>query len=445
MNVTPRKVTTVMSKKVIRGVAVALLVAAAGLLPPAHAHAQSPGEGPGGPVLVAVNPGDAFGDYYAEILRSEGLNEFAVADMGTLTADKLDHYSVVVLAQGPLSVADADLLTAWVQRGGNLVAMRPDARLAPLLGLGADTGDLDDGYLRVAPGRGITDATMQFHDTADRWTVTGATTLATLYSSATAATAAPAVTLRSVGSAGGQAAAFTYDLARSVVYTRQGNPAWAGQERDSDPDNLMRSDDLFFGAKPGDEQPDWIDFDKVTIPQADEQQRLLANLVTEMSSDRLPLPRFWYLPRGERAAVVMTGDDQANGGTVARFNRFAALSPDGCSVADWQCVRGTAYVYPNTPIPDATNFQAAGFEIALHLTTGCNNFTPASLAANWNLQLPAFKSAFPGLAAPVTNRTHCVAWSDWASEPVQELENGVRLDTNYYYWPGTRTVGAPTR
>ena len=23
-----------------------------------------------------------------------------------------------------------------------------------------------------------------------------------------------------------------YDLARSVIYTRQGNPAWAGQERD---------------------------------------------------------------------------------------------------------------------------------------------------------------------------------------------------------------------
>ncbi len=41
------------------------------------------------------------------------------------------------------------------------------------------------------------------------------------------------MTLRSVGSNGGHAAAFTYDLARSVVYTRQGNPAWAGQERDS--------------------------------------------------------------------------------------------------------------------------------------------------------------------------------------------------------------------
>ena len=38
-------------------------------------------------------------------------------------------------------------------------------------------------------------------------------------------------------------------------------------------------DDLFFGAKAGDVQPDWVDLNKVAIPQADEQQRLLANLI----------------------------------------------------------------------------------------------------------------------------------------------------------------------
>ena len=54
------------------------------------------------------------------------------------------------------------------------------------------------------------------------------------------------MTLRAVGSSGGQAAAFTYDLARSVVETRQGNPAWSGQERDGQAP--IRSDDLFFGG-----------------------------------------------------------------------------------------------------------------------------------------------------------------------------------------------------
>jgi hypothetical protein len=439
-----RKAAAVISPKTVRRAAIAALLAAAtGFLSAPAVHAQSPSEGPGGPVLVVTDPADRFGRYYAEILRAEGLNEFAVADVGSLSAQTLVDYQVVVLAKTGLSVAEAGFLESWVQGGGNLIAMRPDPQLAGLLGLGSDIGELANGYLQVAPGRGITGETMQFHDTADRWTVAGATTVATLYSNATAATSNPAVTLRSVGSAGGQAAAFTYDLARSVVYTRQGNPAWAGDERDFALDGLTRSDDLFFGAKPGDMQPDWVDLDKVSIPQADEQQRLLANLVTEMSTDRMPLPRFWYLPRGEKAAVVMTGDDHARGGTTGQFNRFKAESLAGCSVEDWQCIRATSYVYPGTSIPGAEGFEADGFELALHLSTNCGNFTRESLAANWAGQLPSFRSAFPTLDAPATNRTHCIAWSDWASEPIVALANGIRLDTNYYYWPGSWVNNRP--
>ena len=141
-----------------------------------------------------------------------------------------------------------------------------------------------------------------------------------------------------MGTAGGQAAAFTYDLARSVVGTRQGNIAWAGQERDGQTEPI-RSDDLFF--------PDWLDFSKVAIPQADEQQRLLANLITQMNLDRTPLPRFWYLPRGEKAAVVLTGDDHGNGGTAGQFDTLQGRrARPAARWRDWQCVRSTSYVYP---------------------------------------------------------------------------------------------------
>ena len=63
------------------------------------------------------------------------------------------------------------------------------------------------------------------------------------------------------------------------------------------------------------------------------------------------------------------------------------------------------------------------------------DFTPESLEENWTSQLAEFTAQLPGLAAPRTNRTHCIAWSDWAGEPKAELQHGVRLDTNYYYWP----------
>ena len=207
-------------------IAMVLAAAALGSAPAAGAQA-TPEQGPGGPILVITDPGDPFGTYYAEILRAEGLNEFAVTTKANLSAGALSGYQVVLLAQTSLTGEQASLIDGWVQGGGNLIAMRPDARLAGLLGLGADMGDLSDGYLKIdtasPPGAGITGQTMQFHDTADRWSGGTAATVATLYTNADTATSSPAVTLRNVGASGGQAAAFTYDLARSVVDTRQGD------------------------------------------------------------------------------------------------------------------------------------------------------------------------------------------------------------------------------
>jgi hypothetical protein len=244
------------------------------------------------------------------------------------------------------------------------------------------------------------------------------------------------VTLRSVGASGGQAAAFTYDLARSIVLTRQGNPAWVGQDRDGDAP--ARSNDLFYGAAAGDPQPDWLDTQRIGIPQADEQQRLLANLIVELNRDRKPLPRFWYLPRGEKAAVVMTGDDHAVGGTEGRFSQYLAASPVSCSVALWECVRGTSYIYPNNShltSSEAEALEAQGFEIAAHINTNCEAWTPTNLDLKVTTQLEDFADNYPTLDAPATSRTHCVAWSDWASQPQVERAHGIRLDTNYYHHP----------
>src|SRR5262249_36100457 len=177
-------------------------------------------------------------------------------------------------------------------------------------------------YLQVntgsAPGAGIVGATMQFHGDADLYTLGSATAIATLYADAATPTLYPAVTQRSVGVNGGHAAAFASALARSVVYTRQGNPAWSGQERDGVAP--IRSDDFFFGAAANDPQPDWVDLNKVAIPQADEQQRLLVNMILGMNLSRRPLPRFWYFPKGVKAAVVMTGDH--HGCCDATLTRF---------------------------------------------------------------------------------------------------------------------------
>jgi hypothetical protein len=398
-------------------------------------------EGPGGPILVISSSSNPFGRYYAEILRAEGLNEFTVTDISQVTPAILASYDVAILGEMPLTSSQVAMLTDWVSNGGNVIAMRPDKQLAGLLGLSDQSSTLANAYLQVnttsAPGAGIVSDTMQFHGAADKYVIAtgaGASTIATLFSDAATATANPAVTIASVG--GGQAAAFTFDLARSIVYTRQGNPAWSGQERDGI--SPIRSDDLFFGAAGGDVQPDWVDLNKVAIPQADEQQRLLANLVLHLNRARKPLPRFWYLPRSAKAALVMTGDDHGNGGTVGRFNQYKGLSAPGCSVADWQCIRSTSYIYNGTPgMDDASSlgFVNDGFEVALHVTTNCADWTPATLATFYSQQIAQFHVERPSVPPLRTNRTHCIAWSDYVTQPKVELSNGIRLDANYYFYP----------
>ncbi len=403
---------------------------------PAEAAIPNP---PGGPILIITSAAATFDQYYAEILRNEGLNSFTVADLGTVDAAVLAAHDVAILAPTSLSAAQVTLLTNWVNSGGNLIAMRPDPQLAGLMGISMAGSSLANAYLRVetsqTPGNGIVNQTVQYHGAADRYTLSDAVSIATLYSTATTATTNPAITLRQVGANGGQAAAFAYDLATSIVYTRQGNPAWAAEERDGFAP--IRSDDKFYGNAIGDSQPDWIDLNKVAIPQADEQQRLFVNLILEMAIDKKPLPRFWYFPGDEKAVVVMTGDDHGNNGTAGRFDQLKAASPANCSVKDWECVRGTSYLYPNTPLTgaQAATYHADGFEVGLHLNTGCGDFTLASLEAFYTQQLGEWTAKYNTVPPPITQRHHCIVWSDWVSGAKVQLSNGIRLDTSYYYWP----------
>jgi fibronectin type 3 domain-containing protein len=396
------------------------------------------------PVLVVGSTANPFSMYLTEILRNEGLDAFTTIDVSFLSPALLAGFDVVLVGDIPLNAAQVSTLTGWVNAGGNLIAMHPDKDLAGLLGLTTASGNINNGYLKVdtsaPPGAGIVGSTIQYHGSADKYTLNGATAVATLYSNATTATPNPAVTLNAVGTAGGQAAAFTYDLAKSVVYTRQGNPAWAGQERDGV--TGIRPDDMFYST--------WLDTSRIAIPQADEQQRLLMNMITLMERDKLPLPHFWYLPRGKKAVIVMSGDDHspgnAPGGTASIFDRFKQQSPPGCVVANWECIRATSYVYPNSVLTNAqaASYVADGFEVGLHEVVGsCPTtvLTQAQLASAFDTQLGQWRANFTSIPSPVSSRTHCVYWPDWAGVAKIEAARGMRMDGNYYHFP-TAWIGS---
>ncbi|MGZ8943160.1 MAG: DUF4082 domain-containing protein [Methylobacter sp.] len=418
-------------------------------------------QAPGGPILVISSVENLFTRYYIEILRTEGFNEFDNIDISQLTPQALAGHDVVIIGDQLLTIEQVTTLTDWVDSGGQLIAMRPDKKLAGLLGLNDLSSTLSDSYLAIdtssAPGAGIVSQTLQFHGAADQYNLGDATALATLYSSAATATPYPAVTLRSVGSNGGQAAAFTFDLARSIVYTHQGNPAW--QINHVNPlQTYGTALDLYY-----DVSLPWIDFTRISIPQADEQQRFLANLILYMNSNKMPLPRFWYFPKGKKAVIVLTGDDHltraaASGSTDQFFARHEAQSPAGCSVADWECVRSSSYIDIGLPgvslanIPtdaQAAEYTAKGFEIGVHADAGmisgvwCGTW-PSDMSAQYAQQLNRFMRHYASIPVQGSERSHCYSWfgytgdASWhgySGEPEVEANLSMRLDTNISYNP----------
>ena len=90
-----------------------------------------------------------FSEYYAEILRAEGLNSFASIDIADVSAPTLANYTTVVVGDLALTGGQVTMLSNWVNDGGHLFAMRPDKQLATLAGLVDESATLADGYLLI--------------------------------------------------------------------------------------------------------------------------------------------------------------------------------------------------------------------------------------------------------------------------------------------------------
>ncbi|WP_236822417.1 hypothetical protein [Anaerolinea thermolimosa] len=90
------------------------------------------------PVLLITNGG--YGATLGEILRAEGLNLFDQVVLSAMNASLLAQYRVVILGPGSLTSSQAADLRAYVNGGGRLLAVCPDAQLADLFGLGASAG-----------------------------------------------------------------------------------------------------------------------------------------------------------------------------------------------------------------------------------------------------------------------------------------------------------------
>ena len=399
-----------------------------------------PGVRGSGPILVLTDPTNPFSDDYCNaLLKTEGMPECAATDSGNITSNfSLAGYRTIIMADGaPLTSDQVTLISNWVTGGGTFISMRPNDSLDSLLGIGQKTAStLDDAYYQVNPSlmSGIETQTMQYHGSADQHPLAGAQAMATLFNNANTSTAYPAVTTNTVGA--GKAVAYMFDVSKSVMLTRNGNPSLAGKVTVST-DGLPRITDRFGNG--------WLDTSKAAIPQADELERSLANLIESSST-----PRLWYFPAYQgtviKSALILTGDDHATGSsqTLNRFAAETAASPTNCSVSNWSCYTSTSYAFPNAFSDSAAKpYTDNGFEVSLHMADG------GSCASNWSTQSQfdslfntaylAWQSSYPTINAayqPVTERIHCYGiWNDYASIPLVEAKYGIKADTNSPCWP----------
>jgi Calx-beta domain/Bacterial Ig domain len=364
------------------------------------------------PILLVVNTAspNPFGGYLAEVLRAEGLTSFATAQLSAVTASQLAATQLVVLAETPLSASQVTLFSDYVASGGRLVALRPDPQLAALLGLTPAGGSISNGYLGIdtasSTGQGFLSATLPFKGVADRYTASNATVLATLYTDRDTASPYPAVTRN------GTAVAWTFDLARSVAYTRQGNPAFAGMERDGEPP--IRTTDIFSED---------IDLDRVHLPHADILMRLFSRTIQDLLADALPLPRLWYFPDAKRTLLVLTSDTHFDSSPHAPL--ISAVEARGGRLSMYV----TRWVTPGTAA-QLNAWRANGHEFGLHpyaYMDGVNLDTGYTTNASW------FENAGFGTPSP-TVRNHQVEWQHWVQAAQVAAAHGIRLDTSFYTW-----------
>ena len=415
---------------------------------PAFAQLPTPNQ----PILVVQDSTQTSANPYQyfvpQMLTTEGLNGFQTAQLPQLTASFLSNYKAVVLPHLALTSTEATLFQNFVSAGGTLIGLRPDLQLATTFGVASMGTTLTEEWLAIntstSIGSGLDPSVMKFHGIADRYSLNGASTVATLYSNATTATSSPAVATRTLGS--GQAILFSFDLAQTIVLMRQGNPAWAGYPDNHDGFNTMRPSQMFMDQNTNSYWNDLGNGALNDVPQADEEMRLLSNAIVSASATKLPLPRLWYFPNQERAQLLMTGDDHA-------FTVSEALSEIG-TISSYGGLFSYNVWYPYGTVTNSqlNSWLAAGYSMGVHFndTAEMDSSGVGGSHATWNgmqsvmsSALSSFKSTYPSAPFPVTTRDHYLVWvSNDANGTVDSIAQaklfqsfGIQLDTSYSSFP----------
>ncbi len=379
------------------------------------------------PLLLAQDraPQPDFTTYLAEILRAEGFVGLRQISLRQINSDI--NGAVIIVGSAPLPKESVEWLYQFVRSGGGLIGIRPDPALAEMFGVAYSGVVQRDDSLYPLPSTGIA-GPLQLHTVYDRVHLRSAEPVAS------SSYGDPLVTIHQFGA--GRAALWTFDLAQTIALIRQGNPAWINQERD-----LMeglRASDLFV---------DWIDLERIAIPQADEHQRLLSRMIDDVSP--MPIPRLWYFPDNAASAIIATGD--AHGSRVSHIEQWLSIierhaglasiyyTPPPANTAG-RLTRKLRWTLSRTPLIGAAiagddplpgphhvrEWRERGHEFGMH------PYVEAGLEAGYYQHWCEFIKLGYG-PLPPTVRTHRILWHGWVDNAIVQAAYGIRMNLDHYH------------
>lgn len=378
------------------------------------------------PILIIATDKN-FGTFTGEILKTEGFNEFQIDSLTDtkMNLEYLKRFDLIILTEVSISTVQQEMFAKYVIGGGNLIAFKPDKKLSDVFGLIYEDETINEGYISIDPnseiGNGLTTETLQIHATTDKCRLNKGKAIAALYKDAVTPTEYPIVVVNDYGK--GHAMAFLYNLPRSIVYTRQGNFQYAGQEKDGI--DGIRAMDMFTNG--------WVDTSKNILNQADEQMRLLSHGIEKMSSYTKPLPRFWYFPDALKCLVTLTNDGEDS--------KEADIDQQFKDVDSMRAIM-TLYIKETDLISKdwVDKWGKKGFELAAHFDD-----TKQAQNPDWKTMDAVIKDLKKkmnmkyGISNIQTVTNHWFVWcgkdsngiNDFAAQAKLEASNGIGLDNNY--------------
>ena len=379
-------------------------------------------------ILTDQNSENKLSSYITEILQMEGFLEYEVKDLSgsELDVDELLRHDIVVLSNIPLSSRQKAILTAYVQKGGGLIGLRPPKELGFLFRVRPLGDTLSERYIKLETqhplSEGMEAETLQYHGEADIYALNGAQPLAYLCQDLDCPTRYPAIATHEY--ARGRTAIFAYDLAASTVLFHQGRSSQSsiGDYPDPDSDGMFKPTDLFLNQ---------IDIRLKHIPQADIQQDILVNIIEWMAGFTKPLPRVWYFPDREKGLVFISGDS------------------DSMSMKDFETTISTVEKYSGvfTTYLMEEQYGVVTPQEEQSLREKGHSFGPHL----WQGQRPSLSEKRQGIKeeirhfrqcygyTPLSSRGHSLIWVGWTEQAKYLSESGIRLSCDF---TGGKYIGA---